>query len=93
MGRSARNLLAQKLRILRMINGWSQEHLAETTGLHRTFISLIERSECNISLDNVEKIADAFGLSVPELLGAPDAAAFGEKLLTMFNADKKREQG
>jgi len=89
MGRRARNLLAQKLRILRMINGWSQEQLAEVAGVHRTFISLVERSECNISLDNLEKIADAFGLSVPELLGVPDAAALGEQLLTLMAGKRK----
>ncbi|HEX9813263.1 MAG TPA: helix-turn-helix transcriptional regulator [Burkholderiales bacterium] len=93
MGRSARNLLAQKLRILRMMNSWSQEQLAEAAGVHRTFISLVERSECNISLDNLEKIADAFGLSVPELLGTTDATALGEKILTILNSDKKREPG
>jgi transcriptional regulator with XRE-family HTH domain len=77
---------------MRMAHGWSQERLAEATGLHRTFISLIERSECNISLDNLEKIADAFGLSLPELLGATDATTFGEKLLTVLNSSKKREE-
>lgn len=75
-----------------MMHGWSQEQLAEATGLHRTFISLIERSGCNISLDNLEKIADAFGLSVPELLQAPDAAALGEKLVRRLKPDKKREE-
>ncbi len=65
--------------------GWSQEQLADATGLHRTYISLIERSECNVSLDNLEKIADAFGLSLPELLGVPDAATFGKKLLAMLS--------
>jgi transcriptional regulator with XRE-family HTH domain len=72
-----------------MINGWSQEQLAEAAGVHRTFISLVERSECNISLDNLEKIADALDLSVPELLGTPDAAALGGKLLTMLNKKRK----
>ena len=72
-----------------MINGWSQEQLAEAAGVHRTFISLVERSECNISLDNLEKIADAFGLSVPELLGVPDAAALGEQLLTLMAGKRK----
>ncbi|MFL6621620.1 MAG: helix-turn-helix domain-containing protein [Sulfurifustaceae bacterium] len=92
MGQRARNLLAQKLRVLRMMRSWSQEQLAEASGLHRTYISLIERSECNVSLDNLEKIADAFGLSVPELLGAPDAAVFGEKLLTMLGSNDKPEE-
>lgn len=92
MGHRARNLLAQKLRVLRMMRSWSQEQLAEASGLHRTYISLIERSESNVSLDNLEKIADAFGLSVPELLGAPDAAVFGEKLLTMLSSNDKPEE-
>lgn len=51
-----------------MMRGWSQEQLADAAGLHRTFISLVERSECNISLDNLEKIADALGLPLPDLL-------------------------
>ena len=75
-----------------MMRGWSQEQVAETTGLHRTYISLIERSECNVSLDNLERIADAFGLSLPELLGLPDPAVFGEKLLEMLNANPKQEE-
>ena len=92
MGHRARNLLAQKLRVLRMMRGWSQEQLAEASGLHRTYISLIERSECNVSLDNLEKIADAFGLSLPELLCVPDAAAFGEKLIALLGANDKHEE-
>lgn len=93
MGQRARNLLAQKLRVLRMMRNWSQEQLAEASGLHRTYISLIERSECNVSLDNLEKIADAFGLSLPELLGVPDAAAVGEKLLAILSSNDKQEDG
>lgn len=73
------------------MRGWSQEQLAEASGLHRTYISLIERAECNASLDSLERIADAFGLSLPELLGAPDAA-FGEKLLAMLNVNNKRKE-
>ncbi len=92
MGHRARNLLAQKLRVLRIMRGWSQEQLADASGLHRTYISLIERSECNVSLDNLEKIADAFGLSLPELLGVPDAAVVGEKLLAMLGSNDKQEE-
>lgn len=92
MGQSARNLLAQKLRVLRLMRGWSQEQVAAATGLHRTYISLIERSECNVSLDNLEKIADAFGLSLPALLDEPDAASFGEKLLAILASNTKSEE-
>ena len=63
-----RHLLARRLRELRFKRGWSQETLAAQAGLHRTYISGIERAERNIGLDNVEKLADAFELSVGELL-------------------------
>ncbi len=60
-----RHLLAQRLRLLR---GWSQETLAEQAGLHRTYISGIEREERNLGLDNLDKLAQAFGMSVADLL-------------------------
>ena len=39
--------------------GLSQESFAEKAGLHRTYISAIERGKRSIALDNVQKIADA----------------------------------
>jgi transcriptional regulator with XRE-family HTH domain len=80
MGRKARSLLARKLKVLRMLRGWSQEDLAAASGLHRTYISLVERGECNISLDNLERLAEAFGLNLPELLGVSDATRSGARL-------------
>ena len=91
MEHRARKLLAQKLRILRMTHGWSQERLAAASGLHRTYISLVERSVCNISLDNLEKIADAFGVSLPDLLRVPDPAALGKEMLRAFGPAAKRK--
>ena len=90
MEHRARNLLAQKLRMLRMTHGWSQERLAAASGLHRTYISLIERSACNISLDNLEKIADAFGVTLPELFGIPDPATVGEELLRALEPARRK---
>lgn len=45
----------------------SQEKFADMIGLHRTYISEIESGERNVSLINIEKIANGFGMSVSEL--------------------------
>ena len=42
--------------------GVSQEKFAEICGLHRTYISDIERFQRSIALENVQKIADALGV-------------------------------
>ena len=63
-----RAVLARRLRVLRFIRGWSQETLAEVSGLHRTYVSAIERGRCNLSLGSMTKLADALGVTVVELL-------------------------
>ena len=65
---SAREVLAVNMVALRKEVGWSQEDLAFKAQLHRTFIAHVERQVRNISLDNIEKIADALGVSVAVLL-------------------------
>lgn len=54
-----RALFAANLRRFRQARGLSQEALAELSGLHRTFISCIERSEKNVSIDSMERVARA----------------------------------
>lgn len=63
-----RRVLAQNLRKLRAKKGLSQEQLADIAGLHRTFVGSVERCERNISLDNVEKLATALGVTGSALL-------------------------
>ncbi|WPC69039.1 helix-turn-helix transcriptional regulator [Rhodoferax ferrireducens] len=53
---------------LRGERGWSQEALAFEAGFHRTFIAHVERQARNISLDNLERIAQALGLQAYQLL-------------------------
>ncbi len=65
---AARNTLARNLRRLRAERGISQEELAERAGLHRTYVGSIERCERNVSIDNIAKLAAAFGLSPSKLL-------------------------
>lgn len=47
--------------------GVSQEKFADMCGLHRTYISDVERFQRSISLNNVQKIADALGVETYKL--------------------------
>jgi transcriptional regulator with XRE-family HTH domain len=42
--------------------------LADAAGLHRTYIGSVERSERNISIDNIAKIAKALEVNPSDLL-------------------------
>jgi len=46
--------------------GLSQERLAAKTGVHRTYIGMIERAEKNITLENIEKVAKALNLKLSD---------------------------
>lgn len=66
--KSARLVLAENIVRLRAQKKWSQETLGFEAGLHRTFIAHVERGVRNISIDNPEKIARAFGIETCKLL-------------------------
>lgn len=54
---------------LRREKGWSQEKLAEVTGLGRSWLSRLETGEGNFSRDNLLALAKGLGVSVHELFG------------------------
>lgn len=60
------------MRRQRLGRGLSQEQLADLAGLHRTYIGSVERGERNVSIDNIEAIANALAVSVRDLLINPE---------------------
>jgi len=57
----------ERVRKLRKLKDISQEELAHRADLHRTYIGMIERAEKNITLLNIEKIANALEVSIKDL--------------------------
>ena len=55
------------LKHYRLKKGLSQEKLAEISGLHRTYISDIERFKRSISLKRIQSIADALEIETYKL--------------------------
>ena len=65
---SARCIFAENLRKARLAKKLSQEDLAELANLHRTYVGSVERAERNVSIDNIERLAAALGVSPASLL-------------------------
>ncbi len=61
--------LGENVRRIRESKGWSQDKLSEASGLHRTYISGIERGIRNPTIKIVQKIAIALGVCPGQLLG------------------------
>jgi len=60
--------LGQNVRRLREAKGWSQEDYADRAGIHRTYVSDIERGRRNPTVTVVEKLAVPFAIRPGELL-------------------------
>jgi CheY-like chemotaxis protein len=60
-------LLGAAIKAERSTLGISQEELAHRAGLHRTYVSDVERGARNLSLESVEKLAQALQISVTML--------------------------
>lgn len=56
----------ERVRELRKEKNLSQEQLAFKANLHRTYIGMIERAERNVTLLNIEKIANALEIRLTD---------------------------
>ena len=62
------NIFGENVKKYRRLLNISQEELAHRADLHRTYIGMIERAEKNITLVNIEKIANALEVKIEDLL-------------------------
>lgn len=67
MNKDTVSKLGIKIRIEKQKAKISQEKLAELSNLNRNFIGMIERGETNVTIKNVENIANALKLPIQEL--------------------------
>lgn len=65
--------VAGNMRRLRAERGLSQAALADNAGLSRRMVVGIETGEANISLANLDRLAEALGVSFSEIVRSPDA--------------------
>ena len=63
-----RTRLGQNVRRLCEAKGWSQEDYADRAGIHRTYVSDIERGRRNPTVIVVEKLAEPLGVTAGQLL-------------------------
>lgn len=80
-------VISENIKILRKRLGWSQEMLAERTGVSAPYITQIEVGKRTPSLDIVEKLAAALGVEYKTLFETTlnsttiDSIEFSKKLL------------
>jgi transcriptional regulator with XRE-family HTH domain len=77
----AQRLFAANMRRIRKAKELTQEKVAELAELHPNYISSVERGIRNISICNIERIANALGVTMAELVALPvhDAEVAAEK--------------
>lgn len=60
------------VKMLREKRNLTQEDLAEKAGIHRTYLSDIERGSRNVALINIERLAQSLSVSIHDLFRQVD---------------------
>ena len=76
-------VIGQRIRNYRTSAGLSQEKLAELSGCHPTYIGLLERGETTATLESVERISAALGLTLSRLFEKLGEQDDGEKSIPL----------
>lgn len=65
-----------KIRVMREINQWSQEEMAEKLEMSPTGYAKIEHGKTNLTIDKLKQIAQVFNIDVIELINQQDRSFF-----------------
>ena len=66
----------EKIRMLRELNQWSQEEMAERLGMSHNGYAKIERGETKLYLEKLNQIAQVFNIDLSELVANHDKSVF-----------------
>ena len=89
--------VGQRIRNYRTQKGLSQEKLAEFSNCHPTYIGQLERGEKNATIESIERITVALGISLSRLFEKLDGQENDEKDIPLacyelLSAKSKGEQ-
>lgn len=62
--------IGKRIKGLRTLRGYSQEELADLAKVDRTYVNSVENGKRNISIINIEKIANALDCSLQEFFSS-----------------------
>lgn len=79
-------LIGERIINLRKEQRWNQEELAHRANISRTYMGSIERGETSATVDSLEKIADAFDITVEDMFKnlQPPAGNNGDTTLVLL---------
>lgn len=76
---TVRSMLGNEIRKAREVAGISQEALAFRAGVHRTYVSLLERNKKSPTLDTLFRLCDALGIKASTLLARVEKSRRGTR--------------
>ena len=79
--------VGERIRSLRKAGGITQEELGEKAGLNYKFIGELERGRVNVSLDSLQKIAEALGVKIGDLFSMEKISV--QKVFVKVSAKEK----
>jgi len=68
--------LSEKIKIMRDMNHWTQEDVAEKLGMSTTGYAKIEHGKTNLTVDKLKQIAQIFHIDIVELISSQDKSFF-----------------